>query len=337
MAASTLTRSPLSRPRDAGSPDRRCGHVRRLDQWPRRAHARRRGSRCGRARTAASCGPGPARRPWPAAHGSAARRRPCTRNPVEHSIPRASSSISRLSPAQPGNVKCALPGSRDGPPSTSDWPGSPLSIASGTISATSATSSSRSSATRAASAARASTAARTAAASATMAGTSSVPDRTSRSCPPPCSTGVHATSRPSSSTPAPNGPPSLCPVRVSADARDAAKSTGSAPTACTASVWNGMPCSAHVVASSRTGLTVPTSLLAHMTLTIATLAGSSAIAARSVSSCTRPNRPPRAASARRPRARPATRRRPAPRGARRSTPAGACGPGRRLAAPSRCP
>src|SRR5699024_5005796 len=33
-------------------------------------------------------------------------------DPVEHSIPRASSSMSRLSPAHPGKVKCAFPWSR---------------------------------------------------------------------------------------------------------------------------------------------------------------------------------------------------------------------------------
>ena len=77
-----------------------------------------------------------------------------------------------------------------------------------------------------------------------MPATSRVPERTSRSWPPPCSSGVHATSRPSSSAPTPAGPPSLCPVTVSAATPLAAKSTGTWPTAWIASVWNGTPCSA---------------------------------------------------------------------------------------------
>ena len=52
----------------------------------------------------------------------------------------------------------------------------------------------------------------------TTPGVSSVPERTSRSWPPPCSSGVQSTSRPSSSAPTPTGPPSLCPVSVSAAA-----------------------------------------------------------------------------------------------------------------------
>ena len=75
---------------------------------------------------------------------------------------------------------------------------------------------------------------------------------------------------------------------VSAAAPLAAKSTGSTPTACTASVCSGMPCRAATSASSRMGLTVPTSLFAHITLTRATSSGFSAIAAASVSACTLP-------------------------------------------------
>ena len=48
----------------------------------------------------------------------------------------------------------------------------------------------------------------------------------------------------SSSAPTPIGPPSLCPVTVSASTPLAAKSTGTCPTACTASVCNGTPCRA---------------------------------------------------------------------------------------------
>ena len=103
-----------------------------------------------------------------------------------------------------------------------------------------------------------------------MAATSRVPDRTSRSWPPPCSSGVHSASRRSSSAPAPIGPPSLCPVIVSASTPLAAKSTGTCPTACTASVCSGTPTSCATAASAGMSLTVPISLLAHMTLATAT-------------------------------------------------------------------
>ena len=50
----------------------------------------------------------------------------------------------------------------------------------------------------------------------------------------------------------------------------AAKSTGNCPTACTASLCIGTPNSAATAASSAAGMTVPTSLLAHITDTSAT-------------------------------------------------------------------
>ena len=83
----------------------------------------------------------------------------------------------------------------------------------------------------------------------------------------------------------PYGPPSLCPVTVIASTPDSAKDTGSTPAACTASVWNGMPCSWATAASSAIGWTVPTSLLAHMMLTSATAAGSCSIAGASTAGC----------------------------------------------------
>ena len=85
---------------------------------------------------------------------------------------------------------------------------------------------------------------------------------------------MHSASRRSSSAPAPIGPPSLCPVIVSASAPLAAKSTGTWPTACTASVCSGTPNSWATAASAATSLTVPTSLLAHITLATATSAPS---------------------------------------------------------------
>ena len=57
--------------------------------------------------------------------------------PVEHSIPLASNNISRESPSQPRNVKCAFPGSRPAP-------GAPLTSTSSIASVTPSTSRSRS-------------------------------------------------------------------------------------------------------------------------------------------------------------------------------------------------
>ena len=123
-------------------------------------------------------------------------------------MPRASSSISSESPSQPGNVRCALPGSL--------LATSPLCSASGTISCTRRTRSSRRPATRAAWSAWFFTASSTAAAKPAIAGVSMVPERMSRSWPPPCTSGVTSTSRRTTSAPTPYGPPTLCPVRVSA-------------------------------------------------------------------------------------------------------------------------
>ena len=106
-----------------------------------------------------------------------------------------------------------------------------------------------------------------------MAGASSVPDRTSRSWPPPCSTGTGSMPLASSSAPTPTGPPILWAVMVRAVAPLAARSTGSWPAAWTASVWNGIRYSRAIWASSAMGWMVPTSLLAHMTLISATLPG----------------------------------------------------------------
>ena len=108
-------------------------------------------------------------------------------------------------------------------------------------------------------------------ASPTIAATSRVPERTSRSWPPPCSSGVHSASRRSSSAPAPIGPPSLCPVIVSAS------------TPLRAEVDRHLADRLHRVGVQRhadrrarprpapaMSLTVPISLLAHMTLATAT-------------------------------------------------------------------
>ena len=150
--------------------------------------------------------------------------------PVEHSMPWASSSMSSESPSQPGKDRWALPGSRDGPPSMTPVPGSPFSTASGHARAGSCRRGRRAARpSRAARCGACATASSTAWPGRRPPGVSSVPERTSRSWPPPCSSGVHRHLAASSSAPAPYGPPSLCPVRVSASTPDAAKSTGRMP------------------------------------------------------------------------------------------------------------
>ena len=86
----------------------------------------------------------------------------------------------------------------------------------------------------------------------------------------------------------PYGPPILWPETVIAARPEAAKSTGTWPKACTASACSGMSNSAATSASSRTGMIVPISLLAHMTVARATSSGSRAIASRRASGWTRP-------------------------------------------------
>ena len=205
--------------------------------------------------------------------------------------------------------------------------GSPLSWASGTCSCSRATSPSRSALTRAACSACRATASSTARANPAMAGVSIVPERMSRSWPPPCSCGVTSRSRRTTSAPTPYGPPTLCAVSVSASTPEAAKSTGTWPTACTASVCTGMPWACASATTSATGWTVPTSLLAHITETRATLAGR----ARGSRAARRRRgvraRRPAAARPRRPRARRASAAGRGPRGARRRRPGSGCGAG----------
>lgn len=183
--------------------------------------------------------------------------------PVEHSIPLASNNINSASPSQPRKVKCALPGRRNGSRA-------PLRVTSSMPPSTPSTSRSRNARSRALLVSSPSTEIRAAAAIPTAPATSAVPERMSRSCPPPCASGTHATSRRSSSAPTAGGPPNLCAVTLIADNPLAVKSTGSWPTAWTASLCIGTPNSAATAANSATGCTVPTSLLAHITETRAT-------------------------------------------------------------------
>ena len=184
-------------------------------------------------------------------------------DPVEHSIPLASNSINSASPSQPRKVKCALPGSRSGSRA-------PLRLTSSITARTPSTRRSRNARSRALWDSNPSTAIRAAAAIPTAPATSGVPERMSRSCPPPCNSGTQVTSRRSSNAPTAGGPPNLCAVTLIAESPLAAKSTGNWPTAWTASLCIGTPNSAATAASSATGITVPTSLLAHITDTSAT-------------------------------------------------------------------
>ena len=124
--------------------------------------------------------------------------------------------------------------------------------------------------TRLASTSRIATVSSSATASDRMPGTSRVPLRTCRSWPPPWTSGHELGVAAGQQGADPEGPPTLWPETVIRSAPDSSNRTGRWATACTASVWNGTPCSRATAASSATGCTVPTSLLAHMTLTRAT-------------------------------------------------------------------
>ena len=123
-------------------------------------------------------------------------------DPVETSIPRASSSSNSESPSQSLKDKCALSGKR---PS-----GHPTAARPRRCSRHRSISASRSSLSRRASSAWCLIACSTATANPAVAGASSVPDRTSRSWPPPCRIGVSFVSLWTISAPIPYGPPSLC-------------------------------------------------------------------------------------------------------------------------------
>ena len=72
----------------------------------------------------------------------------------------------------------------------------------------------------------------------------------------------------------PWGVPILCPARASAATPRSRTFNGRVPAACTASVCRGTPCSAAISARVRMSWTVPTSLLASITETTATVVGS---------------------------------------------------------------
>ena len=288
-----------------------AGRARRRRAARRAARRRRPRWSCGRARSAAT--PRACSSSWPIATSTCdGRATPAEQaEPVETSTPAASSSSSSESPSQPGKEKCALPGSRSAGVAV-------VARASGTAASTRRD---EVVAQRRAAAPRSRAGGRprgvVAAASPASAGVSKVPERTSRSCPPPCSSGVQATSRPSSSAPAPSGPPSLWPVRVSASTPLAAKSTGQLTDG-----LHGVGVQRHArprgraSASAATGCTVPTSLLAHITVTSATSSPSAACEHLGVHAAERVDLEP--GDLRRPRGRPATRRRRGRRGARRA-------------------
>ena len=84
----------------------------------------------------------------------------------------------------------------------------------------------------------------------------------------------------SSSAPTPTGPPILCPVTVSASPRWRRSSPAAARRPGRRRCGTGCRTPPRRAASSATGWTVPTSLLAHITLITATLAGSRSIGRR---------------------------------------------------------
>ncbi len=110
----------------------------------------------------------------------------------------------------------------------------------------------------------------------------------SRSWPPPCCTGVSLTDRPTNSAPTPTGPPILWALTAIVASPESAKDSGREPKAWTASEWTGTREAAAKSVISAIPWTVPTSLLAHITLTSATDAESACSSVRSASSDTRP-------------------------------------------------
>ncbi|MCY1238153.1 hypothetical protein D9M72_508770 [compost metagenome] len=197
-------------------------------------------------------------------------------DPLEHTTPCRSSSRSTDSPLVPGKQNEATDGSR-----SSGWP---VSCAPGTPARTSRMNSSRRAAT-------CSCSGRTndsAVARATAPATFSVPERRPRSCPPPWSRGSTRVRLRTNRAPFPFGAPSLCPEMLMASTPRIFVSSGSQPAAWTASVWNGIPDSRARPASCRMGWTVPTSLLAYITLTSA-VSGRRTAARASGVTCPKPS------------------------------------------------
>ena len=100
---------------------------------------------------------------------------------------------------------------------------------------------------------------RAAATKAMIAGALMVPLRISRSCPPPCSTGVTSKPRCKISAATPNGPPILWALIVADVKPRPAKSKGTFPKLCTASECTGI--SPAIATTSAMGWIVPSSLL----------------------------------------------------------------------------
>ena len=111
-----------------------------------------------------------------------------------------------------------------------------------------------------------------------------VPDRTSRSCPPPNPTAAGTTERRASSAPTPTGPPILCADTLIRSTPLAPKSNGRCPKACTASVCIHAPSAAANSPTAETGCTTPVSLFTHITDTTAT--ASSSVSSRAPSDTT---------------------------------------------------
>ncbi len=215
-------------------------------------------------------------------------------DPVEDSTPTMSRPNRIESPSQPGKTKWTLAGDRRVPggrarPVCGSRSSGPIRRASGTTSRMPAMSRSRRAPSRSRSVSSRARASVAATAKASMSGVGRVPERMSRSWPPPCWTGVRTASRRTSRAPMPTGPPILCPVTARVVAPEAAKSTGTAPRAWTASVWNGTPWEAASAAASATGWTVPISLLTHIRVATATVSGSRARALSQACRSTEPS------------------------------------------------
>ena len=99
----------------------------------------------------------------------------------------------------------------------------------------------------------------------TIPGTFSVPARRFLSCAPPWINERIFTPVRMYMIPIPFGPLNLCPLALNISMWHSSTLIGSCPKACTASVWNRMPCSWAISPISLIGWMVPISLFANIT------------------------------------------------------------------------
>src|SRR6266545_1974330 len=198
-------------------------------------------------------------------------------DPAEQATPARSSSSSRSSARRPGKRSDSSPG-RPAPAGAS-----PLTSRPGSAARRAARRRSRSRTRRTVSPVRPARASAATAPKPASAATGRVPERSPRSCPPPCSSGCRSRPGRTTSAPTPVGPPSLWAARASRSAPSSFRSTPGAPAACTASQSSSAPAWWASSEAPATGCAVPTSLLAAITATSAVRPGRSTAASPSSS------------------------------------------------------